>query len=112
VFLGNWVAVYWALVAFRALLDRPSRLVAGLADAAYTIYLFHHLAVIVLAWWLRSQDLGIWVKFPLLIGVTFALTLALHLLVMRRVPLVRLLFNGYRPGGRPAGVMSLRAGAA
>jgi glucan biosynthesis protein C len=93
-YLWTWVAVYWVLVGFRATLDRPRPAVAALADAAYTIYLFHHLTVIVIAWWLIDSGLSVAVKFPLLILITFTLTLALHRGVIRRVPLLRLLFNG------------------
>jgi glucan biosynthesis protein C len=95
--LWTWVAVHWVLVGFRAMLDRPSRVSYTLADSAYSIYLFHHLTVILVAWWLLQADLGVFVKFALVIALTFAITLSLHLFVIRKVPLLSVLFNGKRP---------------
>jgi glucan biosynthesis protein C len=112
-YLWTWAAVHWVLVGFRATLDRPRPAIAALADAAYTIYLFHHLLVIVLAWWLIDSGLGVAVKFPLVILLTFTLTLALHRGVIRRVPLLRLLFNGHTDrGGRAPQAAEAGGGAA
>lgn len=66
----------------------------ALSDAAYTVYLFHFLSLYVFAIFLRpviSQTI------PLLIAIsvaTFATTLGLHRFVIRRVPVLELLFNG------------------
>jgi glucan biosynthesis protein C len=100
--LWTWIAVYWVLVFFRAVLDRPSPTTAMLANASYTIYLFHHLTVILIAWWLTTIDLGIGLKFVIVMVATFALTLGVHMVVIRPVPLLTFLFNGRRPDGRGA----------
>jgi glucan biosynthesis protein C len=100
--LWTWIAVYWVLVFFRAVLDRPSPTTAMLANASYTIYLFHHLTVILIAWWLTTIDLGIWLKFVIVMAATFALTLGVHMVVIRPVPLLTFLFNGRWPDGRGA----------
>jgi glucan biosynthesis protein C len=100
-FLGTWTAVYWVLVGFRAIFDRPSPVSYTLADSAYSIYLFHHLGVILLAWAFIPVDLGVFVKFALVIGLTLAITLSLHLFVIRRVPWLTVLFNGKWPAAAP-----------
>lgn len=93
-FLGAWVGIYWVLVFFKTILDRPSRVASTLADSAYSIYLFHHLTVILIAWWLLSVDWSAFVKFAVVVSATFAVTISLHLVVIRNVPLLSLLFNG------------------
>ncbi len=100
--LGTWIAIYWVMVGFRSILDRPLRFAATLADSAYTIYLFHHLTVILLAWWLLDAPLSIFVKFPLVVAGTFTITFAVHQLAIRKVPWLALLFNGSRKSKGPA----------
>jgi glucan biosynthesis protein C len=108
-FAWSWVAIYWVLVVFRTILDRPSRVASTLADSAYSIYLFHHLTVILIAWWLLHVEANVFVKFGVVVTTTFVATLALHLLIIRRLPWLTFLFNGKpramawtgRPSGRP-----------
>ena len=97
-FLWTWLAIYWVLVFFRTILDRPSRVTFTLADGAYTIYLFHHLTVILIAWSLLDIELPVFVKFAVVVAVTFAVTLGLHLFAIRKVPLLTFLFNGKSAG--------------
>ncbi len=110
-FLATWLTVYWVLVFFRAILDRPSATAAMLAESAYTIYLFHHLTVVLIAWWLIHTGLGPVVKFTLVVSLTFAATLAIHRVAIAKVPLLALLFNGRprRPPPRAAPVETPRA---
>jgi glucans biosynthesis protein C len=96
--LWTWIAIYWVMVFFRAALDRPTRFATTLADSAYTIYLFHHLTVILLAWWLLDVNVSIFVKFPIVVALTFIVTFAVHHFVISKVPVLSLLFNGKRKG--------------
>lgn len=64
-----------------------------LADSAYTVYLFHFVAIYLLAHLLRPWISGSGL-LALVAVATFALTLLLHLHVIRRVPVLELLFNG------------------
>jgi glucans biosynthesis protein C len=65
-----------------------------LSDAAYTIYLFHHIVVIGLGIALMSLAIPILEKFILIVLTTFLVTFWLHRHVIQRVPFLSLLFNG------------------
>jgi glucan biosynthesis protein C len=107
-FLWTWIAVYWVLVCFRTVLDRPSPAATRLADASYTIYLFHQLTLILIAWSLVNVRLAIGLKFTIVMAATFAVTVVVHLVVIRPVRILTLLFNGRWPenhaGRRPSSV--------
>jgi glucan biosynthesis protein C len=84
------------LVFFRRVLARPSPVARKLADSSYTIYLFHHATVVVLTIWMMRWSIGDFLKYAIVVCVTFTFTFALHRLVIARVPLLTLLFNGHR----------------
>jgi len=71
-----------------------SRFSRFFSDASYTIYLFHHLLVIVFAWALLSLDWSPVVKFLVVIILCLASTAYLHVFLISRVPVLRLFFNG------------------
>jgi peptidoglycan/LPS O-acetylase OafA/YrhL len=90
------------LTLFRKWFDRSSPARAFLVDAAYSFYLFHVaviylIAIPVFRW---SGDLYLTFAAVVLLGVP--LLLLWHGLVIRRVPLLRLVFNGKRPRPQPA----------
>lgn len=76
------------------LVRKESPVARSLSDAAYTVYLFHFLSLYVFAVCLRPV---IPLTLPLLVAIsiaTFAATLGLHRFVIRRIPVLELLFNG------------------
>ncbi|MCP3918900.1 MAG: acyltransferase family protein [bacterium] len=89
-----WLAIAVVLSAFRRFASRPSTTFAYLSEASYTIYLFHHLCVIVLALGLRDAALAPVVKFAIVGGTTCVVTLAVHHFVILRVRFLRFAFNG------------------
>lgn len=95
----SYLSVVFAATLFalaRRYFSRESRWISVLSDAAYSIYLLHFLVIYVVATALRpfTGDSGTLVLLVMLL--TFALTLALHQFVIRRIPLLRFLFNGRR----------------
>jgi glucan biosynthesis protein C len=100
--LSAWVGIYWVLVFFRSILDRPNRVARTLADASYTIYLFHHVTVILVGGWLLGAAINVYAKFLIVVLATFAITFALHL-VVRRIPALSLLYGGKWPIGPQRG---------
>lgn len=82
------------------LVRKENPVARSLSDAAYTVYLFHFLSLYVFAILLRPL---IPQTIPLLAAIsiaTFVTTLGLHRFVIRRIPVLELLFNGKPP--RPA----------
>lgn len=92
--LWVWWLVRAALAVGLRLLSRPWAGWRKLADASYTVYLFHHLIVVVLATWLASVAAPLALKFSLVLVVALLLPLLLHHGVILRHAALRLLFNG------------------
>ena len=84
------------------LLARPSAIVRRLADASYTVYLVHHLAVVALGLALVSVPAPSGVKFALVVAGAVALSLGVHERGVRKSPTLAFLLNGQRK--RPAAV--------
>jgi glucan biosynthesis protein C len=81
---------------FSRLLNRENRLTRLISDSAYTIYLFHHILVVLFATWAARQlpQAGAAVKYCIVVGAVLALTVAAHQLLIARVALLKFLFNG------------------
>jgi len=92
----SWAASLLCLYLGQALLDRPWRLTRGLAEASYTVYLFHQVAVVGLALVLLPEELPTVVKFLLVVTGGFVGPLAIHVYLVRPTPALRFLFNGHR----------------
>lgn len=118
--LLSWMVVRLVFALFRAWVDRPSRTFAYLSDASYSIYLFHHLVVIVAATALLPLPLGAGAKFLVVLAVATLLPLLAHHFLVRRSSVLGYLFNGRTGrGGRsgpaagvaaPPGSRSLESG--
>lgn len=98
---------------FPRLFRRDSVLTRLFADAAYSIYLFQHLFIVALATALIGASWGPWPKFVLNTIAATGLALALHLLLIRRVSVLRFIFNGASSSLplRPAAHLTPDAGA-
>jgi glucan biosynthesis protein C len=95
------IAVTQLLIAtIKRIADRPNRLVQEMVKASFVIYLFHLpiLAALVLAGQRVAMPLGL--KVSLIMALTLALSYAIWCIV-RRSPLLRLLYDGVR-ASRPA----------
>lgn len=95
-------AVLFALLMLsRRLVSGPSRLGGLLSEGIYSAYIFHYLVIYTLALALRPllPD-GSALQFWVIAALTLLLTLGLHHLVIRRVPVLLLVLNG-RPVPKP-----------
>lgn len=89
------------LLLFKLVANRPSRTFLYLADASYSIYLFHHIVVVLAGIALLALPLAPALEFLIVTAVTVVVSLAIHHFVVLRVPLVRFLFNGKYQAARP-----------
>jgi glucan biosynthesis protein C len=96
-----WMAIRAVFTLFRSFADRPSRTFRYLSDASYSIYLFHHVIVIMAATWLLPVAIGPGLKFAAVLAIASVASLAIYHLLIRRSALLSYLFNG---AVRPAGV--------
>ncbi len=91
-----WTLGMLMLTAFRKWLDVDNAAMRAVSDASYTIYLFHHLIVIVIATAVLPIPVpgAPWTKYLLVVFTTFLLTLVLHRRVIRRYKWLSFAFNG------------------
>lgn len=89
-----WICVAAVLRLFQVLFPRDSRLTRALSDVAYTVFLFHHLVVVILGAALLGVGWGPWPKFLLVCAGGLAIPLLLHFTMIERWTPLRLLFNG------------------
>lgn len=107
-----WMAIRAVFALFRRFADSPSRTFRYLSDASYSIYLFHHIIVIMAATWLLPLAIGAGLKFAVVLAIASAASLAIYHLLIRRSAVLSYLFNGaVRPAGGAGGPAD-RAGAA
>ncbi|MEI4473749.1 acyltransferase family protein [Frigidibacter sp. MR17.24] len=89
-------AISFALLAlFARFLDRSTPLTRALSDGIYTVYLLHYLVIFSLGWLWLSAGLPLGAAaFWTIAAASSVATLGLHLGLVRRVPLLRLMLNG------------------
>lgn len=89
-----WTSVAIVLRIFHDVVKLDSPLTRFLSDAAYSVFLFHHILVVVIGASLTNYPINIWLKFTIVCTASFFASALVHVLVIRRSRVVRLLFNG------------------
>jgi glucan biosynthesis protein C len=84
--LFTWLFVFQLLGAAMLLLNRQNQVIRYLADAAYWCYLVHLPVVLFLQHELSPHFPG-WLRFPLVLGITAAISLGSYHLLFRQNPL-------------------------
>jgi hypothetical protein len=74
-------------------LDMRNKLLEYGQEAMMSIYLFHHLVIIIIAFYVVQWDTGILLKMLVVIPSSFVVTLGLHELVIKRIPLIQILLG-------------------
>ncbi|MBT9493933.1 MAG: acyltransferase family protein [Paucibacter sp.] len=92
-----WVSLAAVLGFFHSVIQRESNYTRFFSEAAYTIYLSHHLVVFSIGALLIPYSIGAWQKYLIVCGGTLVLTSLFHIFIIRRSHWARLLFNGKRP---------------
>lgn len=93
--LGAWMTVVGMLGMGRLYLDRPSAALSYLAEASYPLYILHQTVIVALGFYLITLPGGTWVRYPLVVAASVAMTFALYE-VIRRVRPLRFVF-GMKP---------------
>lgn len=81
-------------LVFLKYFNKPSKNVAALADASYTIYLFHHLFVVAFGLLVIKYNIEHEVGFPLIVTSVFLITLLIHRKIIIKNKVLHFLFNG------------------
>ena len=87
-------AALLAILAWgQSLLNRPSPHLAYFSDAIMPVYLMHQVVIVVVGVQLLRMGLPGWVEFPLLLGATALIPLAIYHAAIRRFDPLRLVFG-------------------
>lgn len=92
--LKIWLLVTLIFWLFFRYLNKKSGTFYFLSDSSYTVYLFHHLAVVLFGLVLINLDISGLPGLLLLMAMTATVTLLIHRFLVMRSPRLRLLFNG------------------
>lgn len=92
--LATWLCVGALIGLFGRWFPARSAFTQLVSESAYSVYLFHHVLVVALGLALLPIALGPWLKFVFVCAAAGGLALVMHLLLVRRVRVVRYLFNG------------------
>lgn len=102
----TWGSIGALLGVFSRIFRQDSVLVRLSNEISYTVYLFHHLTVVLLGLALSTLTWGASIKFLLLTCLTFTVTFTIHLLLVRRITWLSLAFNGRWPTSMPDGFVA------
>ena len=89
-----WFSIALCFGLFYRLTNEPSRLFRFLSDASYSVYLVHHLLVVLLGLVLIQLELNPLLAFGITIVMVLAASLIIHQHIIARSTLLRYLFNG------------------
>jgi len=80
--------VFAVLGHARALLDRRNRVYAYLNKASFPLYIFHFLPITVAAYFIAKANVSVWLRWAILIGVSYPAVFGLYEIV-RRIPYLK-----------------------
>lgn len=92
--LSSWLLCYLCFIAFKTLANSPSKFFSYFSEASYSIYLFHHLLVIVYATLVYQLSIPYWLMYFMLMLITFVSTVLIHHFIIRKYSMFKYLFNG------------------
>ena len=92
--LAIWTIVLFILQFFHRYFTKDNARTRWLADCALSMYLFHHMLVYAFGRMFVQTDWAIGLEWALVTAMSAITVVALHELVIRRVFIFRLLFNG------------------
>lgn len=92
--LITWLSISLCFYSFYRFFNAPSEKWSFLSGASYTVYLFHHVIVIMMGLLLIRLDLAPVFNMVLLVFITMTTTLYIHKHLILKLKVARLLFNG------------------
>jgi glucan biosynthesis protein C len=93
-YLSIWFSIAICFYVFHACFNSDTRTWRFLSDASYTVYLFHHLLVVVVGYAVIQLDLRPLPGLLLLVTIVGIVAILMHKVIVLRVPMLRLLYNG------------------
>lgn len=87
----GWILTIIGFAAFY--LNKPSKRLTYANEAVYPFYILHQTIIVVLGYYMRDWDMGFFVKFPILIILTFSISWVIYEFAIRRFKLIRPFFG-------------------
>jgi glucan biosynthesis protein C len=87
--INAWCWVVCALYVGMRLLDLKSKLLVYGQQSMMSIYLFHHLVIVIIAFYVVQWDMGIPPKMAVVLLGSFLVTIGIHELIIKRMPLLQ-----------------------
>ncbi len=92
--LAIWTLVLFILQFFHRFFNEGGPRTTWLADCALSMYLFHHCFIYIFGRLLTGVDWPIGIEFAVLTVTSAVTVIVIHERIVRRVAIIRLLFNG------------------
>lgn len=92
--LSQWFSVLVCFYGFYHFCNKQSKLMRMLSDSSYTVYLFHHILVIIFGTFLVHFGSSALVSCLLLISIVTVLTLIIHKYLIAKNKVLLFMFNG------------------
>ena len=92
-YLMVWMSISIVLNIFYIFLNKNNGITRFLSEAAYSIYLFHHIVVVMIGVALFNCPIAISLKFLIVVIGSLTISIFIHLVLVRNRT-ARLLFNG------------------
>lgn len=92
--LETWLSISLYFFCFKCFFNKKSKLWSFMSDASYTIYLFHHIIVIIVGIFIIRNGIQIYAGFPLAMSTSLVATLLIHKYIIIKFKILRFLFNG------------------
>ncbi len=89
-----WLSIAGVLRLFHDAVKRDTHVTRFLSDSAYSVYLFHHILVVMLGVALLDYQIGAWLKFSIVCGTSLIVSALIHVLLIRPNRVASMLFNG------------------
>lgn len=98
--LITWLSCIFCFYLFFRFFNKRSGLFTYLASASYSIYLFHHILVILFGIFIIKFNINIWFKFSFLVISVFIATNLIHYFIVRKSSMFSMLYNGKKPNAK------------
>lgn len=93
-YLSIWLSAIFCFSVFYKYLNKKTNLFLRLSDASYTVYLFHHVLVIIIGLLLMALNVNIFISFIILITSVTVITLIVHNKLVLKFKILSWLYNG------------------
>jgi glucan biosynthesis protein C len=94
--LGTWFMASLAFTIFKKYVNYKSNTIYKISDASYSIYLLHHIIVIIIGIFIINLDLSIWIGISILFISSVTISYIVHRKLILNSNILQHLINGQK----------------